>query len=173
MASIGLPLLERMAVKRQPPPSATALPVDLGRYMGTWYEIARLPAPVEAACHGQPSATYRLQGGTVRVENHCPGADGRSRVSKGEARIVPGTGNALLKVSLWPALLRMLPMAWADYWIAHVDTDYRVAVVGHPSRRFCWLLSRTRRLGAEERARLVDIAAAQGFDVQRLRFVEA
>lgn len=172
LAAIGLPLLERVAAEPKHPPLSTAAPVDLGRWMGTWYEVARLPAPFEGACRGQPSASYALQGGTVRVENRCRAANGREEVSVGEARIVPSGGNAQLEVSLWPRWLRVLPMAWADYWIVHVDDDYRAAVVGHPSRRFCWLLSRTPHLGAEARARLVGIAAAQGFDVQRLRFVQ-
>jgi apolipoprotein D and lipocalin family protein len=170
LASIGLPLVESLLAAPSHPPLATVPHVDLARYMGTWHEIARLPAPFEGACAGQPSATYSLRGGSVEVINRCRAADGRLREAVGEARIVAGSGNAKLEVSLWPSLLRLLPFAWADYWILHVDAGYRVALVGHPNRRFLWLLARDRRLSPAQQAQLVEIAAAQGFPVHRLQF---
>jgi apolipoprotein D and lipocalin family protein len=170
LAAVGLPLVETLLAPATQPHLTTMSYVDLGRYMGTWHEIARLPAPFEGACEGQPSATYSLRGGRVEVVNRCRGADGRVREATGEARIVPASGNAKLEVSLWPSLLRLLPMAWADYWIIHVDERYRFAVVGHPNRRFLWLLARDRRISAAQQAHLVEIAAAQGFPVHRLQF---
>jgi apolipoprotein D and lipocalin family protein len=170
LASIGLPLVESMFAPASHPPLATMQHVDLARFMGTWHEIARLPAPFEGACEGQPSATYALRGGSVEVVNRCRGAHGRMHEAVGEARVVPASGNAKLEVSLWPSLLRLLPFAWADYWIIHVDERYRVAVVGDPNRRFLWLLARDRQLSAAQQAQLVEIAAAQGFPVHRLQF---
>jgi apolipoprotein D and lipocalin family protein len=170
LAAVGLPLVESLLAPTAHPQLATMPHVDLARYMGTWHEIARLPAPFEGACEGQPSATYSLRGGRVEVVNRCRGADGRVREATGEARIVPASGNAKLEVSLWPSLLRLLPIAWADYWIIHVDDRYRYAVVGHPNRRFLWLLARDRRVSPAQQAQLIEIAAAQGFPVHRLQF---
>jgi apolipoprotein D and lipocalin family protein len=170
LATVGPPLLESLFAPTTHAPLATMPHVDLARYMGTWHEIARLPAPFEGACEGQPSATYILRGGGVEIVNRCRGADGRVREAVGEARVVPASGNAKLEVSLWPSLLRLLPIAWANYWIIHVDDHYRFAVVGHPNRRFLWLLARDRGVSPAQQAHLVEIAAAQGFPVHRLQF---
>jgi apolipoprotein D and lipocalin family protein len=152
-------------------PLQTMPSVDLQRYAGTWHEIARLPAPFEAACEGQPSATYEaLARGSLRVVNRCRDHDGTLREVEGLAIVQPGSGNARLEVSLWPRWLRWLPLAWAQYWIVFVDGDYEVAVVGHPNRRFLWLLARRPQLEPAQVDTLVRIAASQGFPVERLRY---
>jgi apolipoprotein D and lipocalin family protein len=168
LVSVGLPLLERVIATRLPPLRTMPF-VDLPRFMGTWHEIARLPAPFEGACDGQPSAHYALRRGGVRVVNRCRSASGAERVSTGHAVVVAGSGNARLRISLWPAWLRWLPLAWVDFCIIHVDAQYRTALVGHPNRRFCWLLSRERTISPADEAQLLHIAAAEGFNVQRLR----
>ena len=152
-------------------PLQTMPRIDLQRYAGTWHEIARLPTLFESPCEGQPSATYEaLPGGVLRVVNRCRGSDGEVREVEGVASVQPGSSNAKLDVSLWPVWLRWLPMAWAKYWILFVDGDYEVAVVGHPNRRFLWLLSREPQLSPAQIETLVQIAASQGFPVERLRF---
>lgn len=172
--TFGLPLAERLFGgddEATEQPLQTMPQVDLWRYAGTWHEIARLPAPFEGVCEGQPSATYEpLPGGQVRVVNRCRSADGSLREVEGVATVQPGSGNAKLEVSLWPAWLRWLPMAWAKYWILFVDGDYEVALVGHPNRRFLWLLARRPQLAPAEVRTLVEIAARQGFPVERLRY---
>lgn len=149
-------------------PLLTAPDVDLRRYMGAWHEIARLPLRYENRCVGQPRAHYALKpNGRVRVTNRCVDKHGREQVAVGEGRIGSGNDPAKLKVSFLPPLLRALPIGWADYWIVHVDADYRFAVVGEPRRRYCWLLSRESAPSPDDRERLMRIAAAQGFDVGR------
>lgn len=143
--------------------------VDLTRYAGTWHEIARLPNPFERPCAGQPQAHYTLVGGgQLRVENRCQMADGGWRRAVGEARVVPGSGGARLKVSFLPAWLRWMPVGWADYWILFVDEGYHVALVGEPHRRQLWLLSRTPRVPQPVLQRLLEQALAQGFPIERL-----
>jgi apolipoprotein D and lipocalin family protein len=172
VVSVGLPLLQRVVGGPTHPPLATMPFVNLHRFAGTWYEAARLASPFEGACEGRPSATYTPRRfGRLQVVNRCRGKDGRERVSVGAARVVEGSGNAKLEVSLWPAWLRFLPFAWADYWIVFVDDAYQVAVVGHPSRRFLWLLSRSRYLPRAHLDSLITVAAAQGFPVERLHIV--
>lgn len=167
MASLGLPLLETLLSDGRPP-LTTAPEVDLQRYAGTWYEIARLPARFERRCASQPSAHYSLHGGNLRVVNRCRADDGREQTAVGEARVVADSGNARLELSFLPVLLRALPFAWADYWILHVDEDYRFAVVGEPGRQYCWLLAREPQPTPADRDLLVRIAAARGFPVERL-----
>ena len=171
LASIGLPLLEALAADKTPPP-ATAPDVDLAHCMGTWYEIARLPTRLERRCAGQPSACWAWRDGGVRITHRCLDDDGREQVAVGFARIVPGDGDAKLEVTFLPPLLHRLPLAWADYWILHVDLDYRFAVVGDPNRRNCWLLAREPSPAPAERERLVRITAARGFAIERLIHVD-
>ena len=187
---VAAPLIDRLLVRRNAansndrndrndhndhPEHADTLPtvpqVDLVRYAGTWHEQARLPAPFESACQGQPRAIYQPLGGRLSVRNECRGADGDLRVVEGVARVVPGSGSARLQVSFMPAWLQWLPMVWADLWILHVDEDapdYRVALVGHPSRKGLWLLSRDPALAVDELQRLVAVASNLGFDTDRL-----
>jgi apolipoprotein D and lipocalin family protein len=153
------------------PPLRTVAHVDLGRYAGTWHEIARLPTPFEQACAGQAQAIYTLTDGNgIAVSNRCRGVDGRDRVVHGEAQVVPGSNGARLKLSFLPAWLRWLPVGWADYWVLHLDEGYTVALVGDPKRHALWLLARRPRIDTETLHQLVGLARAQGFPVERLVF---
>jgi apolipoprotein D and lipocalin family protein len=170
LASLVLPLVGRALGADVRPPLSTMAHVDLRRYAGTWFEVARLPAPFEGPCTGQPTATYVPRGDKVAVINRCLDRNGRLRTARGAARVVPGSGNARLEVSLWPRALRWLPFAWADYWILHVNDDYDVALVGHPSRRFLWILSRRPELPPSRMQALVQMAADRGYAVNRLKY---
>jgi apolipoprotein D and lipocalin family protein len=144
--------------------------VNLLRYAGTWYEVARLPNRFQTECAGQPVATYTLRGARLEVLNRCPGRDGSERFGRGVARVVRGSAGARLKVSFAPPWLRALPFVWGDYWILHLESDYSAALVGTPQRDALWLLSRRRQLPEVVLQRLLQTARAQGFDVQRLFF---
>ena len=170
LASLALPLLGRVVGADAHPPLATMAYVDLRRYGGTWFEVARLPAPFEGPCTGVPTATYSLRGARVGVVNRCTDRRGRHRTARGVATVVPGSGNSRLRVSLWPRALRVLPFAWADYWILHVDPDYGAALVGHPNRRFLWILSRRPVLPDARLHALIGMAAERGYPVERLKF---
>ncbi len=173
VVALGLPLAERVLGGGTRPALQTMRHVELTRFAGRWYEVARLPMFFEAACEGQPTAHYAPQmDGSIDVVNRCPVGKGEVTEVTGVAEPVAGSGGGKLKISLWPAWLRWLPMAWADYWIVHVDADYSEALVGSPSRNFCWLLSRRRSLPRERMLALVEIARDQGFAVDKLRFVE-
>lgn len=170
LIGVGLPILQRLFESRPAPaPLATMPQVDLARYAGTWHEIARLPAPFEAVCDGQPTATYLLRGAGIEVVNRCSTTRGPQE-ARGVARVVPDSGNAKLEVSLWPAWTHWLPFAWAKYWILYVDPAYQVALVGHPSRRFLWILARRPRLATSQLETLIEFAQQRGFPVERLKF---
>jgi apolipoprotein D and lipocalin family protein len=143
--------------------------VSLERYLGRWYEVARLPFAHEADCAGEVSASYERVGEGIEIVNRCRLRDGRWRVARGMAQEVQGSRGARLKVSFAPQWLHWLPTAWADYWILDVDAHYRSALVGTPDREQLWLLSRSPRMSEMEFRRLMDIARAQGFDVERVQ----
>jgi len=145
------------------PALETAAHVDLERYQGRWFEIARYPAPWQRCCAKNTTAEYALRrDGSVVVENRCTTAAGRVIVARAVATVADAATNAKLKVKFNP----FLPAG--DYWIIDRDAEYRYAVVGEPRRRFLWVLSRTPSLDdatfAHIRARLTE----RSYDPQRL-----
>jgi apolipoprotein D and lipocalin family protein len=136
--------------------------VDLGRYMGTWYEIARYPNRFQRDCAGDVMATYELrEDGKVRVVNACREADGEAKTSEGTARVVDPKTNARLKVTFfWPFS--------GDYWIINLGPNYEYAVVGEPSREYLWILSRTPRMDDATYGVLLERIAKQGYDTSKL-----
>ena len=144
--------------------------VDLARYAGRWYEIARLPNRFQEQCAGDVAATYTLRpDGRVSVVNECRGRDGKSRRAEGVARPADEKGPASrLKVRFAPPWLSFLPLVWGDYWIVGLDPDYRYAVVGDPSRKYLWVLSRSPTMDAATYELLRASAGRLGFDTARL-----
>jgi apolipoprotein D and lipocalin family protein len=145
---------------------ATVPAVDLQRYLGTWFEIARLPMRHEPEDYRDITATYSLQeDGKVRVANRATDGKGEVQESIGEATPVADSHNSKLEVSFLPEGLRWIPFTKGDYWILRLDPDYRVALVGSPDRRFLWLLAREPRVDAGTREDYLATARAQGFDL--------
>lgn len=144
--------------------------VDLERYAGLWYEVARLPNSFQRRCRGETTAEYEpLPNGETRVVNRCRGADGQMIRVEGRARRAEKGGPASrLEVRFAPAFLSFLPMVWGDYWVLDITRDYGAALVGTPDRKYLWLLSRTPELDDGTYGKLVSTAEAQGFDVKRL-----
>jgi apolipoprotein D and lipocalin family protein len=141
-------------------PMNVAPPIDLSKYAGKWYEIARLPNRFQKKCAGDTTATYTLRpDGRIGVRNECRERDGRLRSIEGTAR--PAGPNTKLKVTFfWPFR--------GDYWILDVDPEYRWALVGEPRRRYLWVLSREPRLETGVFERLLDRARQEGYDLERL-----
>ncbi len=147
----------------------TVSAVDLSRYVGDWYEVARFPNRFEAKCAADVMASYRRQdGGTIEVVNSCRKADGTITTAKGVARIVDTASNAKLKVRFAPAFLSFIPLVWGDYWILGLEPQYRWAVVGSPDRKYLWVLSRTPAMDDRDWAQATERASANGFDLSRL-----
>jgi apolipoprotein D and lipocalin family protein len=137
--------------------------VDLSRYAGKWYEIARLPNRFQRDCASNTTATYSLRpDGKITVINECRTTDGRTRSANGTARVADATGpNTKLKVTFfWPFS--------GNYWIIGLDSEYRWAVVGEPGRDYLLILSREPRLDAALYAQLTERVRAQGFDTAKL-----
>jgi apolipoprotein D and lipocalin family protein len=146
------------------PPLQHVSNVDLERYAGLWHEVARLPNWFQRSCTGATTARYTpLADGKIEVINRCETAGGKYREITGTASVVPGTGNARLKVNFGGPIR-------GDYWIIGLDKEnYQWAVVGHPSRWFLWFLSREPEVSDEVLAEMKAIAIAAGYDLSRLR----
>lgn len=140
----------------------TIASVDLARYAGRWYEIARLPNSFQKKCAGGVRATYELRpDGKVTVINECRKASGESTRAKGTAKIADKKSNAKLKVTFfWPF--------YGDYWILDLGLNYEYAVVGEPKRRYLWILSRTPQIDDALYQELLAKMANQGFDTGRM-----
>lgn len=144
------------------PALTTVAHVDLPRYMGVWYEIARIDHWFQKGCT-QSSATYSLlPGGDVEVINRCvDGKDGRVREAKGRAWSVDPVGNSRLKVSFfWPFR--------GDYWIVDLGREYEYVVVGAPNRQYLWILARQPVMDESVYSGIIERLISQGFDVGRL-----
>ncbi len=149
-------------------PVRTVASVDLNRYAGDWFEIARFPNWFQRQCVGDVRASYaRRPDGQLDVLNRCRTADGETE-ARGIARIVDQKTFAKLKVRFAPAWLSWLPVIWGDYWVIGLAPDYSWAVVGDPDRKYLWILARAPRLDDESLAAARAAARDNGFDVGRL-----
>jgi apolipoprotein D and lipocalin family protein len=143
--------------------------VDIDRYLGDWFELARFPNRFQRECDSDVRATYaRRPDGNIAVVNRCRRADGRITEARGVARVVDPRTRAKLKVRFAPAILSFLPAVWGDYWIIGLAPDYSWAVVGSGDRKYLWILGRTPNLDASEFIAAVGIARSAGFEVDRL-----
>lgn len=139
--------------------------VELQRYLGTWYEIARKPMWAEDKDARDVTATYELKdNGRIRVLNRCLGDLGKIEESEGEAFPLDGT-NAKLSVSFMPKALRWVPFTQGDYWVMRLDAGYNIALVGTPNRKYLWLLARDAHLDESVVREWLDYAAQDGFDI--------
>ena len=139
----------------------TVSSVDLNRYTGKWYEIARYENTFEKGCVGA-SADYIAVEGDIDVTNRCYNAAGKmTGEAKGHAKVIPESGNAKLKVSFfWPF--------YGDYWVIKIADDYRYSVVGEPTRKYLWILSRTPQLNDSDRQGILAELPKLGYDVHKL-----
>ncbi len=137
--------------------------VDLAKYTGTWYEIARYPNSFQKGCI-ESTARYSLQDdGKIDVLNQCREntPDGRLLSAQGTAKVVDKKSNAKLKVTFfWPFA--------GDYWIIDLGEHYEYAVVGHPKRKYLWILSRTPEMDDGLYERILARIEQQGYDISKL-----
>lgn len=145
------------------PPLETVNFVDVNRYVGQWYEIASFPHNFQEGCVGS-RATYSLRDdGKITVVNECYDGSfsGRLRTATGKAWVVDKKTNAKLKVSFfWPFA--------GDYWIIDLGENYEYAVVGHPSRKYLWILSRTPEIEENIYGNILTRLEKQGYNTAKL-----
>jgi apolipoprotein D and lipocalin family protein len=150
-------------------PLATIPSLDLKRYVGTWYEIAKFPNSFQDKCVGYTTATYSArEDGRIDVVNRCRRKDGDQQVAEAVARQPEGPASPKLEVRFAPAIFSFIPMVWGDYWVIDLDAGYTLAAVSEPKREYLWILSRTPTVDPATYEALLKRLADQGLDMKRL-----
>ena len=138
--------------------------VDVNRYLGKWYEIASYPAWFQKGCTGTTAEYSLLPDGKIQIINRChkDSLEGPLKESKGKAEVVDTATNAKLKVwFFWPFK--------GNYWIIDLNPDYQWAVVGEPSRKYLWILSRTPTMDEAVYQGILKQLSQKGYDPDKLR----
>ena len=143
-------------------PLQTVQAVDLNRYSGTWYEIARYANRFQRDCHSDTKAEYTVRkDGKVQVVNSCRQKDGKTKTARGTAKVADKKTNAKLRVTFfWPF--------YGDYWVMGLSPDYRYAIIGEPKRKYLWILSRTPEMDGTTYQEVVEQIRAAGYDPGKL-----
>ena len=140
--------------------------VELDKYLGVWYEVARKPMYFQNKCDRDVSAIYTLnENGNIGVDNRCYTKDGQLNESVGEAFIQNAPFNTKLKVSFLPESVRWLPVGRGDYWVLKIDDAYQTVLVGEPRRRYLWVLSRSAQPDQAVVKEYLDYAQSIGYDI--------
>ena len=141
---------------------------DLTRYLGKWYEIARLPMKFQPEDSTDISAVYSLnEDGTIRVQNRCLDEKKDLDESIGQATVVNGD-KGKLEVSFLPEGLRWIPFTKGDYWVLKIDDAYTTALVGEPNLKYLWILHRNTTLDDGIKAEYLNYAKSIGYDLSEL-----
>ena len=161
---IGLGMATMAYAKNKP--LHTVEKVELDKYLGVWYEVARKPMYFQNKCDRDVSATYTLnENGNIGVDNRCYTKDGQLNQSIGEAFIKNAPFNTKLKVSFLPESVRWLPVGRGDYWVLKIDDAYQTVLVGEPRRRYLWVLSRSAQPDQAVVKEYLDYAQSIGYDI--------
>ena len=137
--------------------------MDIDRYSGLWYEVARVPNRFQDHCVRNVTAVYvPRDDGQINVINRCVKEDGSEDKSEGLARIEDTTSNAYLKVSFF-SVLGWRPV-WGDYMVVGLGDEYEYALVGVPDRNYGWILSRDPQLSESEAEELLSQMLEKGYE---------
>ncbi|TCB71286.1 hypothetical protein E0H88_05325 [Acinetobacter sp. ANC 4216] len=150
----------------QTKPLQTVERVELDKYLGVWYEVARKPLYFQNKCDRDVTATYTLnENGNVVVDNRCYTKEGKLTQSIGEAFIQNAPFNSKLKVSFLPEAIRWLPFGRGDYWVLKLDENYQTVLVGEPRRKYMWVLSRSQQPDQAVVNEYLEYAKSLGYDL--------
>ena len=160
-------LLPLVSFAQQPVKSIAEL--DISRYMGTWYEIAKLPNWFQRKCIQGTQAQYKILGPQkIEVTNKCNTATGEEIKAVGVARPNSSGQVAQLEVRFAPDWTAWLPLVWGTYWVLDLDPDYQLAAVGDPTRSYLWILSRSPVVSGTQYESLLQRLKVMGFDITKL-----
>jgi len=140
--------------------------VDISQYVGRWYEIARYENDFEKGCEGVTADYTAREDGMIGIINTCRvgAVDGAIKTADGKAKIVKDSNNAKLKVSFFG------PFYVGDYWVLDRADDYSWSIVGEPSGRYLWILSRKPVLTNIQMNMLTDKVKAMGYDTSLIYY---
>ena len=139
--------------------------VDLAQYLGRWFELGRYDNSFERGCEAV-TAEYSLRpDGLIRVLSTCRAhsTDGPIRTAEGKAKVVEGSGGAKLKVSFFG------PFFFANYWVLDHADDYAWSIVGEPSGKYLWIMSRDPTPPAGVQNTLIESVRRLGYDTAMIR----
>jgi apolipoprotein D and lipocalin family protein len=171
VATLGLLGLGAMAQTAPAPhqPLSAIAALDVPRYLGTWYEIAKYPNGFQKKCVANTQARYSLLGnGQLQVVNRCRLEDGQTSEAIGAARQQGDANSPRLKVRFAPAWLSFIPAVWGDYWVIDLDPAYQLAAVAEPKREYLWILSRTPKVDSTSYQALLERLTKKGFEISKL-----
>jgi apolipoprotein D and lipocalin family protein len=152
-----------------PAPLEAIASLDVPRYMGTWYEVAKYPNWFQKRCIANTSATYAVQpNGMLQVLNRCQKEDGSMSEALGAAKQVGDANSPKLEVRFAPAWLSFLPFVWGNYWVIDLDPQYQLAAVSEPSRKYLWILSRSKTVEPKAYEALLQRLKQQGFNLDAI-----
>ncbi|MFZ4542291.1 MAG: lipocalin family protein [Rickettsiales bacterium] len=140
--------------------------IDLTQYLGRWFEIARYENGFEKGCEGVTADYTAREDGLIGILNTCrkDTLDGVVSTADGKAKIVEGSNNAKLKVSFFG------PFYVGDYWVLDRADDYSWSIVGEPSGRYLWILSRKPVLADKQMGMLITKVKAMGYDTSLIYY---
>jgi apolipoprotein D and lipocalin family protein len=148
---------------------STISALDVPRYMGTWFEIAKFPNWFQRKCTGGTKAEYSLKNdGMVQVINRCRLESGEMIEAIGTARQIGPATSAKLEVRFAPEWLSFLPFVWGDYWVIDLDENYRLVAVSEPEKEYLWILARTPNVDPNDYKSLLARLVQMGFDLRKL-----
>ena len=142
-------------------PMETVKHVDLNAYLGKWYQVSFIPNSFQSMCVADTQAEYKFDGEDIRVINRCRTKDGSIEHAKGIAKVVDASNNTKLRVSFFRPF-------YGNYWILDLEPNYQWVLVGEPSRKYAWILSRTPELEPNIQQKIVETAERLGY--QRTQF---
>ena len=148
---------------------------DSTKYLGTWYEVVRLPNRFEKKCFQPIIAKYEIDtnnSSQIIITNSCNLIDGSLNTATGIAKFTDKHNIGKLDVTFLPTWLRWLPFGYGDYWILY--TDYNsVSLVGSKDGDYLWVLSRTKNIDEAILNKVLQIAKIQGFDTSKIIFTHS
>ena len=166
-------LIAHGSTKTEAPKNGALVPIpslDVARYMGTWYEIAKYPNYFQRKCVRNTRADYQLQAnGMVQVTNRCTKEDGTTDEAVGAARQIGPALSPKLEVRFAPDWMSFLPVVWGNYWVVDLDPDYQLVAVSEPKREYLWVLARTPQVSPDAYNALLQRLQKMGFDLQKLQ----
>jgi apolipoprotein D and lipocalin family protein len=144
--------------------------VDLKRFAGNWFEIARYETPLQTDC-GSAKITIKLIKKKVDMYHACHDKiTGDTIHAHGIAEVEDKKTNAKLKASYMP-IFQKWGMFGGSIWIIALDPEYHYAILGHPTHKHFWIISRTPGIPPEKYEELVAMAKAQGYKPKEIQRV--
>ena len=170
IARLALALLLLATPATAQPPLPPVQDFDVQRYLGTWQQIATIPAWFQDQCVAATTATYTAaaEPGRIGVLNACTTADGTRDRAVGTARFTGPPDEGALEVTFVEVFGRPLWLAAGAYVVIALGPDYAWSAVAHPSRDYGWILAREPELDAATLVEIEAVFADAGYDTCRL-----